>query len=319
MADFSTPFAGISGEMRLPTPDEQQGGFPCGALSLPLFNKLFNQLQSEVGAVAVEAGITQDDGDDTILVQSILALIAAATGGGSASNYVLMSQARARLPIFPDVQTADGRFGVTSPSDGTIRIPAGVTFLHRGIFTITSAETDLATAASKVYHVRWNPTDGFVIKDLADVAYNPSALSETNATFDSKYDDMLIARVTTNSSNVPTIRNLSNMPRLAYQADSRVSLPGALTWTSKTGTGFALDWARTPLLFDATLTEFRSNNTGPGGITPENKGIIRATGIRLVNKSRYGMDDYEYYYEDTKAGTSTDDGLFAASIQALAV
>lgn len=319
MADFSTPWGAISGETRLPTPDEQQGGFPCGDLSLPLFNKLFQQLQAEIGAVAVGAGITQDNADDTILYQSILALIAAATGGGDTSNFVLMTQARSRLSIFPDVQTSDGRFGVTSPAPGTVRVPAGVTFLHRGIFTVTSAETDLGTASSKVYHVRWNPTDGFVLKDLADVTYNPSALAETNVTFDSKYDDMLIARVTTNSSNVASIRNLANLTRLTHQSDTRVPLAGALNWTTKIGTAITLDWARTPLIFDAALTEIRSNNSGPGGITPENRGIIRATGIRLINKSRYGMDDYEYYYEDTKAGTSADDGLFAAVITALAV
>ncbi|TLX12159.1 hypothetical protein [Rhizobium sp. MHM7A] len=213
MADFNLPFAS-NGERREPTADEQESGFGCGPASLPLFNWMFYALQAEINNVMIPAGLTPSNGDMTQLYQAIAAMIAAATGGGDTSTYLLMTQARARLPIYPEVQNVDGHFGVTSPGSGQIRIPAGVTFQHRGIFPLTTVQTDFATDASKTYHLRWNPTDGFVLKDVANAIYNPGTLPETSTTFDTSYDDMLVARIITNSSNVPTITNLENRQRL---------------------------------------------------------------------------------------------------------
>lgn len=139
----------------------------------------------------------------------MLALIDAATGGNPA-GYILMTQARARLPIFPEVINTDGRIIVTSPGTGQVRLPGGVDFLHRGIFTVTTSQTDFATDPSKTYHLRWDPTNGFRLIDVANNVYNPTALVETNIKFDSTFDDIIFARVITNSSNVPTITNLAN-------------------------------------------------------------------------------------------------------------
>jgi hypothetical protein len=318
MADFSTPFGSTGGNTRLPTIDERQEGFPCGPADQQLFNGLFRRIEAELQGVIAGAGVDGDDTNDTVLYQSILALIAAATGGSG--DYVLMTQARSRLPIFPDVQTSDGSMGVTSPGTGQIRIPASKTFLHRGIFPVTTSQTDIATNASKTYHLRWNPTDGFQLKDLADITYNPSVAAETSGIFDSTFDDMLVARVVTNSSNVPTITNLLNKVRLSSQTDLRKVLAGALDWTSLADTAVTLNWARTPIIYQANLTELRSNNSGPSGSpTPLSQGIFRASGWRFTTKSRYGNGNLEYYYEDDKAGTSADQGLFAINVTALAV
>lgn len=318
MADFSTPFGSVGGNLRLPTIDEREEGFPCGPLDRQLFNELIRAPQAEIGAVVEYAAVTPSDSDDTTLLQSILALIDAATGGSG--DFVLMAQARARLPIFPDVQTADGTLGVTTPATGQVRIPASKTFLHRGIFPITTVQTDFSTLSSKTYHLRWNPTDGFALKDLADVAYNPDVLAETNITFDSTYDNMLVARVTTNSSNVVTVRNLINQVRISNQTTHRVLLPGALDWVAKSDTSISLNWARTPVLSDIALNEWRSNNAGPdGNVTPTVKGNARAMGARLTAVTRYGISNFEYYYEDTQVGTASEDGLFSVIITALAV
>ena len=59
---------------------------------------------------------------------------------------------------------------------------------------------------------------GFALKDLGDVAYNPAALAEDNPAFDSTYDDMLVARIVTDASNVATITNLANKDALAFAA-----------------------------------------------------------------------------------------------------
>lgn len=216
--------------------------------------------QREIMAVIAAAGIAPDNGDLTQLLQSINHLISMATGGGDTSNFVLMPQARTRLPIFPEVLTSDGRIPVISPSTGQVRIPAAYDFLHRGIFTITTVQTDFATSASKTYHLRWTPSGGFVLKDLADAAYNPSALAETNVAFDSSYDDMLVARVVTSAGNVATITNLSNKSRLTAVGESSDLQP--TIWednkppsqiVGSEGEVVALNWARKPM---ASMTGF---------------------------------------------------------------
>lgn len=215
MAKFEPPF-GTDGDNRLPTTDEQSDGFTCGSADRYLFTGLYRRIEAELKAIQDEGGIPGSDSDDTTVLQAIQAMIAAATGGGDTSQFVLFSQAQARLPIFPEIQTTDGRLNVTTPATGQVRVPAGGSILHRGIRTYATAQTDIATTASKIYHLRWSPTNGFVLKDLSEVGYNPAALAENNAAFDSTYDDMLVARVVTNSSNVVTVTNLSNFDRLNF-------------------------------------------------------------------------------------------------------
>lgn len=244
MADFSVPMA-TNAEKRLPTSVERENGFPCGPADQKLFNGLFNRIESEIGEVIDYAGLVGTDSDFTQLRQAIEALIAAATGGNPA-GYILMTQARARLPIHFHTQTIDGRIGVVAPATGTVRLPGGINFNHRGIFTVTTAQTDFPTDANKIYHLRWDPTNGFLLRDLASASYNPSALAETSGNFDSTYDDMLIARVTTNSSNVATITNLANIPILR-QRISATAVPFSgdnFSWWATYA--IPLNWARTP-------------------------------------------------------------------------
>ena len=276
--------------------------------------------QREIMAVIAGAGLTASGTDLTQLLQAIQQLIAAATGSGDTSNFVLMAQARARLPIFPAVQTTDGRIPVVSPSTGQVRVPAGYDFLHRGIFNVTTVQADFATAANKTYHLRWSLSGGFALNDLADLTYNPSSRAESDATFDSSYDDMLVSRVVTNASNVPTVTNLSNLVRLSAQSSYRKIAVGALNWTTLSGTSTVLNWARTPQIADVAINEFRAYNAGPDGtITSATVGTPRNLGVRLSTVSRYQLAALEYYFEDDKAGTSTADGLLAAIVTAMAV
>lgn len=201
--------------------------------------------QREIMAVIESAGIAPSGSDLTQLLQAINHLIAAATGGAGDPNYVLMTQARVRLPIFPEVQASDGLIPVVSPGAGQVRVPAGYTFIHRGIFLVTTVQTDLATSASKTYHLRWTPDLGFVLKDLADGTYNPGALAEGNAAFDSSYDNMLVARVVTNASNVPTVTNLVNKNRISAEGNVTIL---ATPFGGTTSTAVALNWARRPLV-----------------------------------------------------------------------
>lgn len=257
MANFNPPFSN-TGDRRNPTSDERQNGFGCGPADRELFNGLYHRLESEIGEVITFAGIDMTDDRNTQLREAIVALIDAATGGGDPSQFVLMAQARGRLPIFPEVQSADGRITVIPNGTGSIRLPGGVTLLHRGIFPIVTAQTDFATTASRNYHLRWNPTDGFQLKNLADTAYNPGALAESNIAFDSTYDDVLLARVVTNSANVATITNLANKASLSFAQNlgrvtnniifDDVSTPYGNFTARRLNNTFNYNFARTPVI-----------------------------------------------------------------------
>jgi hypothetical protein len=181
------------------------------------------------------------------VLQAIQVIIGAAVGDTDLADLISFTQAQARLPIFPEVQTSDNKITVTAPATGTIRIPASVSILHRGIKIYSTALEDIATSPSKVYHLRWNPTDGFSLNDLADVAYNPTVAAETNAAFDSTYDNMLVSRIVTNVSNVATITNLANAAQLTgqYAKSSKEQQSGG-TWSGLPSLTATTDWARTP-------------------------------------------------------------------------
>ena len=287
MADFSTPF-GINAEKRFPSSTEKLNGHACGAASLALFNGLQYRLEAEVGNVIAHAGITQTDDRMTLLREAIVALIAAATGSNPA-GYILMDQARARLPIFPEVLNADGRIVVTSPAAGTIRLPGGIEFLHRGIFTVTTAQTDYPTVASRTYHLRWDKTNGFRMRDLTDTAsYNPLAAPETDARFDSTHDDMLIARVITNSSNVATITNLANKHDLRAVGEE-VSAKGTL-----------VDFAREDNTRPSAITQYRAVSINFARrpdvyLTAANDLNVRESAFPLLDELNFGAKPLSRY------------------------
>lgn len=244
MANFATPFAS-TGPRRTPNLDEKANGFPCGGADQLLFNGMFHRIEAELGALISFAGLTASDADLTQVLQAVQALIDGATGGGDPDQFLLINQAVSRLPIFPSVNTGDGRLGVNTPANGIVRIPGGLNFLHRGIKPYTTAQTDFNTVSNRTYHLRWNPTDGFQLKNVGDNAYNPDGLPEANPAFDSKFDDMLVARVITNSTNVPTITNLANLQKLKTTA-AKTTFELGPDWASSPGLTFPVAWARTP-------------------------------------------------------------------------
>ena len=288
MANFSTPFA-QSGPRRNPTADERANGFPCGAADLLLFNGLFHRIEAELGNLITFAGLTPTDNTFDQVRQAIAALIDAATGGGDTESYLLLSQASARLPIFPEVLSTTGRLNVTSPADGTVRVPGGVTILHRGISPYVTVEEDFATVSSRTYHLRWTPADGPALKWLGDSGYNPGGLLETDPSFDSVHDDALLARVVTNSSNVATITTLANKDRLFKQeliqgADIRLSgLNGSNGLIQST-----LDWGRSPRNFSTDLIRALAepvdtdiNFVDPGAVNRNNLESVTLTAAAI--------------------------------------
>lgn len=164
------------------------------------------------------------------------------------------------LPIFPEVLQSTGLLSVTNLGGGSIRVDAAQEFLHRGWNKVKTNDYDdaartVAHLANKTYHLRWQYNGGtpiFVLKDVADAVYNPGTLQQYDPAFDTTYDDMLIAKVVTNGSNVPTITPLAN----------KASLSGTVTAPPINGAThlrtLSLAWARTPKV--AIMAE---NN--PGG------------------------------------------------------
>lgn len=261
MANYSTPWGSDDPDIRFPELEEYQKGFLCGRADAHLFNGMWYAIMSELKAIMDAGGIvTQSDADFTQVLQAINNLIAAATGG-TPSDYILESQARARLPIYPEIISADGRLNVYAPSTGTVRIPNNVSFLHRGIGLEVTPETDFATTLSKTYHVRWSYAGGYALKDLADVTYNGASDPETDEKFDSTYDDMLIARVTTNSSNVATITNLANKARLTLNSNiTGTNFDRPAQNLSSCQLSCPINWARTPTGRALTIVNFGYNN-----------------------------------------------------------
>lgn len=292
MADFDLPFAHGASLFRSPTTDERDNGIPCDPFDRALWNFLMYAPQAEIGAVIAYGGLAGSDLDFTQLRQAISNMIAAAVGAPDPSIFVTMAQARARLPVYPEVSGVTGHHGMTSPAPGTVRVPAGVTVLHRGIFPYTSVQTDFATDPTKSYHVRQNLTTGaYSINDLiGGGGYNPGSLAETVESFDSTYDDALVARVVTNAGNVATITNLINRNKLQAQYfDSGVvtSLSGQ-NGAARAST-FTYGWARTPVIAVAR-TEMVIDNTSPGLSYDNDESCTITTRTRYQSVFNYFRD-----------------------------
>ena len=184
-------------------------------------------------------------------------------------------------PIFPEVN-GSGLFTLTSPGAGQLRIAAGTTWTHRGAFTYTSAQTDLATVANKTYHLRWDRVNGFALYDLASGGYNPSSVPETDVSFDTTYDNMLIARVVTSAGNALTITALTNKNRLAFSSRFTGAAANVGAGAYSLDAQFSLNWARSPST--RVLTgNVRADFTSPSG------DVDGAAGYMLdYTTSRYG-------------------------------
>ena len=223
----------------------------AGVAGTELLALWLNGVQEELLAVIEAAGIEPDPQDWTQLLQALQMLFAPDAG-----NDVTQPMARTYMPIHPEALTADGKLSVTAGA-GSVTVADGQGFVHRGVFGVLTTDWDAAartfvTAASKTYHLRWTwdvggGTGAFALRDLADAGYNPGALGEGHPSFDSAYDDMLIARVVTDGANAVTVTPLVNKGRLSYSALQSFGSPPFNTVNAWRGDwSFPLDWSRSP-------------------------------------------------------------------------
>lgn len=194
-------------------------------------------------------------------------------------------------PIFPEV-AGSGLFTLTSPGTGQLRIAAGTTWTHRGAFSYTSVQTDLATSASKTYHLRWDRVNGFALYDLASGSYNPSSVPETDTTFDTTYDSMLAARVVTSAGNVLTITPLVNKDRLALTERTTGTITDTGSGARTLSTTLDFRWSRTPS--NQSITgNVRANGVAPSGGMDGGAGYVSSRSVTRYSASATVYTDWE--------------------------
>lgn len=201
-----------------------------------------NAIQENIAKVIEEAGLPLDIDDWDLLYKALQTYIAVVDG------YVSQAMARSYMPIYPEILTSDGRLTVTTGA-GTVIVAADQGFVHRGVLGHSTNEWDLGErtlphVANKTYHLRWQHNGvvgSFVLKDLGNAAYNPSAASEAHSDFDSDLDDMLVARLVTDGGNNPSLTTLVNKNRMQAIGGRDVATVGATVPTN-----IVLNWARAP-------------------------------------------------------------------------
>jgi hypothetical protein len=217
-------------------------------------------------------------------------------GGGGGGGDVTQWQ---RLPIFPEIETANGTLAIVDNGNGTLTVSASQNILWRGwdrvsTDSLSAGARTVAIQANKTYHLRWvRGGASIVLKDLADIAYNPAAAAETGNGFDSSYDDMLIARVVTNGSNVATVVPLRNRNRLALTADVVSTNPSDLLVNGASGdVALTYNWARTPTTL--ALTQMRSFYEGSGTAALLDSDFIIQSTPGAINALNYGTATSRY-------------------------
>lgn len=236
----------------------------------------------EILAVIQAAGLTPNEGDLTQLYQAI-AIIVGGVGGTPASF--------ALNPIYPEVITNGGVMSIAS-NNGNVVVATGQQFIHRGgvLYNTTSftlGQRTLSTVASKTYHLRWRYNGGspvLALIDVTDGTYNPGALAETDPTFDTTYDDMLIAKVVTDASNNTTTTALKNLARLSgtFYFEKLTGNTQNANKTSIIAASVTSNWARAPIMRSADAVVGATLTSG-GGLD----GYANLVSYSAVN--RYGV------------------------------
>ena len=217
-------------------------GNGCGVVLRP---EVLNSLISEIACLSDKAQRPYDSGNLCNVYESIMALINASQRG---------------MPIYPEIISVSNKMTINGGA-GLVNVPDGQVWRHRGFRDLNSTDIpapqrSFATIASSVYHLRWYapgilapvssaPSGVIAMHILTDPVYNPGVLAETDQSFDSNYDSMLMARVTTNAGNVATVVPLLNQAT-RRQFFTKASKESGTSWGVLPALTAVLDWARTP-------------------------------------------------------------------------
>lgn len=185
-------------------------------------------------------------GQDPVDLQQLRKAIQLA--GGVANN-----------PVYPEIETASGKLAIGDNNDGTLFIGAGQTWLWRGLTRFSSSVFDVVDrtvtmVANKTYHVRWYapgtgiaiPVETYPYGRIELVDMTAASPTEGNSTYDTSYDNMLIARIVTDGANVAAITTFINRASLSFSANLAMvpAYIGSTAWRADFSAD--LNWSRAP-------------------------------------------------------------------------
>ncbi|AIW21355.1 hypothetical protein F0267_26180 [Vibrio coralliilyticus] len=189
--------------------------------------------------------------------------------------------AMSKLPVFPEVITVNGQldlslYGTTlTIANGQIIRMYGWKDFDTTDFEVRTFEINLA----KTYHLRFTEANGLELKDLSDLAYNPTSKAETDPSFDSTYDDVLLAKIETG-----TLTPLINKPELY----AKTQMTGSNTNPVHPVRLFTYNWSRTPVQVEGLVIGINAHSL-PGLEQWDYSARESVTGfdVLLVNLNRY--------------------------------
>ena len=161
--------------------------------------------------------------------------------------------------VFPEIETADAKLAIGDNNDGTLFIGGAQTWLWRGMFRFSSDNINLAgrtvtTVANKTYHVRWHapgtgaaaPIETYPYGRFELVDMTAAAPPEGDSSYDTTYDNMLVACIVTDGANASTITTFINRASLSFSANLAMvpAYIGSTAWRADFGA--VLNWARAP-------------------------------------------------------------------------
>ena len=302
MANFKTPFAN-TGARREPTPTEMSDGFPIGAADKELFNGLAYRVEAELGTL-VSAGLPNapDNTTDSVL-KSIQALINAAVPDANKATYLTEAQYLGHINSYSDVTESTFVDGGSN-----LLTCAKVEMSYKGYKPVSIPNVSLTLLNSKIYHVRHTLAGGVVAIPLDDATYNPNSKPDNDASFDTKREDILLARATVDAKGVITIVNLANR-QLFSVSNLVVGIPKGMN--GQKDAVFSIETTfntgRTPVDISCAVAAVEVNNTGSG---ERNKNFIPSDdyskgNARLSNSAAgFKYDRYGFFtqalYDDAQ-------------------
>lgn len=200
-----------------------------------------------------------------------------------------------KLPIYPEVMSDDNRLAMTLDSS-VLTIEANQIIRLYGWLEVNSsdyAERTFSINDTKTYHLRFNLTDGFYLKDLSDVKYNLDSLEDFETAFDTSYDDLLLAEL--KSGVLKTYKNVSEIPKGQF-AVIETTDSFAITNTQDL-MSLVLDHGYSRKINIRVKTQFLNSSTSRG----YGYAVLSLDGETIFFSERFHLGDYSdgYQYHTT--------------------
>ncbi|WP_179292269.1 hypothetical protein [Vibrio coralliilyticus] len=196
------------------------------------------------------------------------------------SDWVELSHSgNLKLPIYPEVKTDGNVVGLNLIGTELTVYNNPVYFYGWQLHRINPTGIKFTVDLSKTYHLRFSIQSGLKLKDVTDATYNPSSKAETDASFDSTYDDMLLAKIESG-----TLTPLINKPELYAETQ----MTGTNTNPVHPARLFTYNWARTPIQSEGLVIGINAHSLS--GLEDWNysaRESVTGFDVLLVNLNRY--------------------------------